>query len=57
MMLSLKIKIKDIRHCKETDHVYAVVCQNRPRATHMAHTGDLVPAGTILVAHGLGLVR
>ena len=25
MMLSLKIKIKDILHCKETDHVYAIV--------------------------------
>ena len=25
MMLSLKIKIKDIHHCKETDHVYAIV--------------------------------
>jgi len=24
-MLSLKIKIKDIHHCKETDHVYAIV--------------------------------
>jgi len=25
MMLSLIIKIKDIHHCKETDHVYAIV--------------------------------
>jgi len=25
MMLSLKIKIKDIHHCKETDYVYAIV--------------------------------
>ena len=25
MMLSLKLKIKDIHHCKETDHVYAIV--------------------------------
>ena len=25
MMLSLKIKIKDIHHCKETDHVHAIV--------------------------------
>jgi len=24
MMLSLKTKIKDIHHCKETDHVYAI---------------------------------
>jgi len=56
MMLSLKIKIKDIHHCKETDHVYAI-CQNRPWATHMVHTGDLVPAGTMLVTPGLGLVR
>jgi len=50
MMLSLKIKIKDIRHCKETDHVYAIVCQKRPRATHMAHTGNLPGSG----GHHLG---
>jgi len=25
MMLSLEIKIKDIHHCKETDHIYAIV--------------------------------
>jgi len=25
MMLSLIKKIKDIHHCKETDHVYAIV--------------------------------
>jgi len=25
MMLSLKIKITDIHHCKETDHVHAIV--------------------------------
>jgi len=24
MMLSLKIKIKDIHHCKETDHVHGI---------------------------------
>jgi len=24
-MLSLKLKIKDIHHCKETDHVHAIV--------------------------------
>jgi len=24
-MLSLRTKIKDIHHCKETDHVYAIV--------------------------------
>jgi len=28
-----------------------------PRATHMVHTDDLVPAGTMLVTPGLGLVR
>ena len=57
-MLSLKIKIKDIHHCKETDHP-SCVCysQNRPQTTHMVHTGDLVPAGIILVTPGLGLVN
>jgi len=25
LMLSLKIRIKDFHHCKETDHVYAIV--------------------------------
>jgi len=55
-MLSLKIKIKDIHHCKETDHRLCY-CQSRPWATNMVHTGDLVPAGTMLVTPGLGLVH
>jgi len=50
MMLSLIIKIKDIHHCKETDHVCAIVRTGHGQATgHMVHTGDLVPAGTMLV--------
>jgi len=56
VMLSLKIKIKDIHHCKETDHRLCY-CQSRPWATNMVHTGDLVPAGTMLVTPGLGLVH
>jgi len=50
-MLSL-IKKGDIHQCEDTDHVYAVV-RKRPRATHMVRTGDLVPAGTMLVTPGL----
>ena len=33
MTLSLKIKIKDIHHCKETDHVHATVRTN-PRGPY-----------------------
>ena len=55
-MLSLIIKIKDIYQCEDTDHVYAVV-RTGPWATHMVHTGDLVPAGTMLVTLGLALVH
>jgi len=56
IMLSLIIKIKDIYQCEDTDHVYAVV-RTGPWATHMVHTGDLVPAGTMLVTLGLALVH
>jgi len=51
-MLSLIIKIKDICQCEDTDHVYAAV-RTGPWATHMVRTGDLVPAGTMLVTPGL----
>jgi len=46
-MLSL-IKIKDIYQCEDINYVYAIVRTN-PRATHVVHAGDLVPAGTMLV--------
>jgi len=52
IMLSLIIKIKDICQCEDTDHVYAAV-RTGPWATHMVRTGDLVPAGTMLVTPGL----
>jgi len=47
-MLSLKIKIKDIYQWEDTCHVYAVV-RTGPWATHMVPTGELVPAGTMLI--------
>jgi len=37
MMLSLIIKIEGIHHCKETDHIYAIV-RTGSRATHVVHT-------------------
>jgi len=49
----LSMKIKDIYQCEDTDHVYAVV-RTGACATHMVRTGDLVPAGTMLVNPGLG---
>ena len=49
----LSIKIKDIHQCEDIDHVYAIV-RTGPRATHVVRVGDLVPAGTMLVTHGLG---
>jgi len=52
IMLSLIIKTKDIRQCEDTDHVHAVV-RTGPWATHMVRTGDLVPAGTMLVTPGV----
>jgi len=42
------IKTKDIHQWKDTDHVYAIVTSS-PRATHVVRTGDLAPAGTMLV--------
>jgi len=55
IMLSLIIKIKDIYQCEDTDRVYAIV-RTGPWATHVVRTGDLVPAGTMLVTPGLDLV-
>jgi len=49
-MLSL-IKIKDICQCEDADHVY-VIFRTSPWVTHMARTGDLVPAYTMLVIPG-----
>jgi len=54
-MLPLIIKIKYIYQCEDTDHVYAVV-RTGLWATHVVRTGDLVPAGTMLVTPGLDLV-
>jgi len=34
MMLSLKIKIKDINHCKETDHVYMLLSEQATGNPH-----------------------
>ena len=49
-MLSLIIKIKDIHHCKETDHVYPIVRTGHGQPTwsiratwfsrHHVHVGD-----------------
>ena len=50
IMLSL-IKIKDICQCEDADHVY-VIFRTSPWVTHMARTGDLVPAYTMLVIPG-----
>ena len=56
IMLSLiTVKIKDIYQCEDTDRVYASV-RTGPWATHEVRTGDLVPAGTMLVTPGLDLV-
>jgi len=46
-MLSL-IKIKGIHQCEDPDHVYVIV-RTDPRTTHLVRSGDLVPAGTMLV--------
>jgi len=40
--------IKNIHQPEDTDHVY-VIFRTSPRATHMFHAGNLVPAGTTLV--------
>jgi len=56
MMLTLKIKIEDIHHCKETDHVHATVRTGLGQPTWSIPVTP-VPAGTILVTPGVGLVR
>ena len=56
MMLSLKIKIEDIHHCKETHQVHATVRTGLGQPT-WSIPATPVPAGTILVTPGLGLVR
>jgi len=43
VMLSLKIKIKDLPHRKETDHVYAIVRTGHGQPTWCSsgnHVGD-----------------
>jgi len=55
-MLSIIIKIKDIYQCEDTDYVYAVV-RTGPWTAHIVRTSELVPAGTMSVTPGLGLVR
>jgi len=44
-----------ICQCEDTDRAYAVV-RTGLLATHAVRTGDLVPAGTMLVTPGLDLV-
>ena len=59
-MLSLIIKIKDIHHCKETDHVYPIVRTGHGQPTwsiratwfsrHHVHVGDPWYRFSILLA-------
>ena len=51
--IMLSIKFKDIHQCEDSDHVYAVV-RTSPWATNVIRTGELAPAGTMLVTPALG---
>jgi len=48
-------KTNHIHLCEDTDHVDTII-RTDPRATHVVATGDLVPAGTMLVTPALGTV-
>jgi len=53
--ISLILNFKDIYQCEDNDRVYAIIKAGLS-ATHVVHTGDLVPAGTMLVTPGLHLI-
>jgi len=52
IMLSLILKIRDIYQCEDSNNAYAVV-RTSLWVTHMVHTSNMVPSGTMLVSPGL----